>query len=177
MSALVLLVIVALVVAAVYLADPVRVWSRYRGDHLVTCPETAAAAAVAIDVGHAAFTSFVEGRADLRLANCSRWPERGACDQPCLRQVEAEGRAGAVVSIVTAWYAMKPCARCGNPIVSPASLEHPAAMLGADGVTATWRDVAAERLPALFATHRPICWNCHHIETFMREHKELVVDR
>jgi hypothetical protein len=37
--------------------------------------------------------------------------------------------------------------------------------------------VLAEQLPTLFATHAPACWSCHHVETFLREHKELVVER
>jgi hypothetical protein len=177
MSALVLLVIVVVLIGAVYLADPVRVWWRYRGEHLVTCPETSAAAAVSIDVGRAAFSALVEGRPDLRLKHCSRWPARGGCDEMCLCEVSAHGRAGTVAAIVTDWCSEKRCAYCGKPIRSPASLERPAALVGPEGVSTAWRDVPAEQLPTLFATHAPACWSCHHVETFLREHKELVVER
>ena len=34
-----------------------------------------------------------------------------------------------------------------------------------------------EKLPAIPAVYRPVCWTCHVGETFRREHPELVVDR
>jgi hypothetical protein len=177
MSALVLLVVVAFFVGVIYFIDPVRVWRRYRGERIVTCPETKAPAAVSVDVGHAAFTSLVEGRPDLRLANCSRWPERGHCDEPCIPDVEAAGVDGTVAAIVTNWCRSKQCVLCGKPIAAPDSKQHPAALRGPDGVSVLWRSVPPERLPSMFPTHQPVCWDCHHIETFRREHKELVVER
>jgi hypothetical protein len=171
------LTLLTLVVAVVYLLEPVRAWLRYRGEHLVTCPETTAPAAVSVDLGRAALTALVEGRADLRLTNCSRWPERGRCDEPCVCEVEAHGQAGTVAAIVADWCDAKPCVLCGKPITSPGSSERPAALLGPDAISVTWRDVPGERLPALFASHQPVCWSCHHIEAFLREHSDLVTDR
>jgi hypothetical protein len=164
-------------VVVVYLREPWRAWRRFRGDHLVTCPETHGPAAVSVDVGRAAFTAFVEGRADLHLTRCSRWPERGRCDEPCVSEVDARGEAGSAASIAAEWFRSKRCAYCGAAIVSPASLERPAALLAPDAVSVAWRDVPAEQLPSLFETHQPVCWSCHHIETFLRGHKELVVER
>ena len=64
-----------------------RVWLRYRGDRLVTCPETRQPVGVALDVRHAAWSGL--GHApSLRLETCSRWPERRDCGQECLRQIE-----------------------------------------------------------------------------------------
>jgi hypothetical protein len=172
-----LLIGLTALVGFVYLREPLRAWRRYRGEHIVICPETAAPAAVSIDVGRAAFTALIEGRPDVHLANCSRWPERGRCDEPCVCEVEAHGQAGSVATMVAEWCRAKSCVYCGKPIASPASAERPAALLGPDAISVTWRAVPAERLPALFETHQPICWSCHHIETFLREHKELVTDR
>jgi hypothetical protein len=175
--ALALLIAAALVaVGAVYVFDPLRAWRRYRGERLVVCPETLAAAAVTIDTGHAALTALVEGCPDVRIAACSRWAERGRCEEPCLIEVEAAGRAGTVQAVVDGWYEARTCGYCGKPIAS-ASPRHPRALLGPDGVSVAWSDVPADRLPQLFQTHQAVCGDCHLIETFRREHADLVVDR
>jgi hypothetical protein len=176
--ALALLLTAALVaVGVIYLIGPLRAWRRYRGERLVVCPETLAAAAVTIDTGHAALTAMVEGRPDVRLAACSRWAERGRCEEPCLSDVEAAGRAGTVEAIVDRWYRSQACRYCGKPIVASASPHYAPALLGPDGISVGWPDVAAERLPELFRTHQAVCGDCHLIETFRREHADLIVDR
>jgi len=65
-------------------------YQRYSGSRLVACPENQQAAAVNLDARHAAATGM-NGRADLRLCDCTRWPERSKCDRGCLSQaVQAE---------------------------------------------------------------------------------------
>lgn len=180
MSGLVLLLLLiglSAVVALVYLRDPLRAWRRYRGERFVTCPETHARAAVSVDVGRAAFSALLEGVPDVRLASCSRWVERGPCDEPCLAEIEAAGPDGTVAAAVSRWCRSQVCAFCGRPIASPESRTHPAALVGPDGATVAWLDVRAERLPGLFGTHRAACWHCHQVETFRRTHKDLVVER
>ncbi len=44
----------------------------------VTCPETHQQVGVTIDTRHAAITGLW-GRADFRLSDCTRWPERAGC--------------------------------------------------------------------------------------------------
>ncbi|MGD1105110.1 MAG: hypothetical protein ABSA59_23955 [Terriglobia bacterium] len=51
------------------------------------------------------------------------------------------------------------------------------ALLAPDSKTLSWGAVAAEKLPDIFATHKAVCWSCHIVETFRREHPELVTDR
>ncbi|HTW49450.1 MAG TPA: DUF1761 domain-containing protein [Acidobacteriaceae bacterium] len=75
-----------------------EIYKRYSGSRLVACPENQRAAAVSIDARHAAATG-VHGRPDLRLCDCTRWPERAQCARGCLSQaVQAEpyeeGKAG-----------------------------------------------------------------------------------
>jgi len=176
-SMLALVVGLTALVGVVYLWEPLRAWRRYRGEHLVTCPETKAPAAVSIDLGRATFTALVEGRADVHLGSCSRWHERGRCDEPCVCQVEATGTASAVTSLVADWCESKRCVYCARPITASGSRERPAALLGPDAISVSWRDVPAEHLPSMFVTHQPICWSCHHAESFVRAHKELVVER
>ncbi len=66
------------------------IYNRYSGSRPVTCPENQQPAVVSIDARHAAATEM-DGRGDLRLSDCTRWPERSKCDQTCLSQaVQAE---------------------------------------------------------------------------------------
>lgn len=57
-----------------------------RGKRTLTCPETSEPASVEVDAAHVAATAW-GGEIDLRLKDCSRWPERQDCRQECLRQV------------------------------------------------------------------------------------------
>ncbi len=56
---------------------------RYSGGRPVTCPENHQAAVVNIDLEHASAT-VMNGNPDLRLCDCTRWPERSHCNQDCL---------------------------------------------------------------------------------------------
>lgn len=58
---------------------------RYSGGRPVTCPENQQPAVVGIDVRHAAAT-VMDGSPDLRLSECTRWPERAECNQGCMAQ-------------------------------------------------------------------------------------------
>lgn len=60
-----------------------QIFERYSGSRSVTCPENQQSAVVSIDAMHAAATG-VDGLPDLRLSDCTRWPERANCDQGCL---------------------------------------------------------------------------------------------
>ncbi len=67
-----------------------EIYKRYSGWRLVACPENQQSAAVSMDVRHAAATGM-HGLPDLRLCDCTRWPERAQCDRACLsRAVQAE---------------------------------------------------------------------------------------
>jgi hypothetical protein len=177
-SALALLTLAAIsIIGIVYLKDPLRAWRRYRGERLVVCPETKAPAAVSVDTGHAALTALVEGQPGVRLAACSRWDERGRCDEPCVADVEAAGPSGTVTAIVHEWFLGKSCRSCGRPIGSTVSETLPPALMGPDGISISWRDVPPERLPGLFETHYAVCANCHLADSFRRTHPELVVER
>jgi hypothetical protein len=50
-------------------------WRRWRGTRIVTCPETQRPAAVDLDLRFAMVGAIV-GSPELRLRDCSRWPER-----------------------------------------------------------------------------------------------------
>ena len=160
------------------------VWSRaavpaflsYRGTRVVKCPENGNVAAVAVDARHAAATAF-RRRPDLRLAACSRWPEKEACGQECLRQIEAAPEDCLVRTMLIRWYARKKCVYCGKAFSMIHWHDHKPVLLGVDGRTVEWSQVSPERVPEALAHDRPVCWNCHIAETFRREHPDLVVDR
>ena len=78
-----LAVVALLVLIAAYWRRTIL--DRYSGARPVTCPEDHQPAVVNIDVHHAVSTSM-DGPPEFRLCDCSRWPERHACDQACLVQ-------------------------------------------------------------------------------------------
>jgi hypothetical protein len=63
-----------------------EIYHRYEGARPVTCPENHQHVAVSLDAIHAAVTGLA-GPSDLRLADCTRWPERWKCDRACLSEV------------------------------------------------------------------------------------------
>ncbi|MFP5226742.1 MAG: DUF1761 domain-containing protein, partial [Acidobacteriota bacterium] len=60
-------------------------YRRYAGWRRVTCPEDRQPAAVSMDARHAAATGM-HGLPDLRLSDCTRWPQRSQCNRACLSQ-------------------------------------------------------------------------------------------
>ena len=91
-DASVMIVIVVLAILAAYLGHRVihgvRVYYRFRGTRLVTCPETHQAAMVEVAARSMGMQAILD-KPCLRLSECSRWPMREGCGQDCLRQIEA----------------------------------------------------------------------------------------
>lgn len=83
-------VAVILLPAAIWFRE---VYRRYSGSRLVACPENHESAVVDIDARHAA-VSGMHGHPDVRLCDCTRWPERANCGRPCLAQAVAAEPAG-----------------------------------------------------------------------------------
>jgi len=180
MTGTILVVIAVLAIAVglfVFRAIPgVRAYFEYRGKRLITCPETHKAAAVDVAAGEAAIGAFLT-EPTLHLKQCSRWPERQDCGQECLQQIEVDPENCLVWNIVSKWYEGKKCVFCHKTFVELRHLDHAPALLDADHKTVEWRELRSEQLPEVFATHWPVCWNCHVAETFRRLHPELVTDR
>ena len=146
---------------------------RLQGDRVVTCPETGEPAMVHIDLALAVTSDA--GSAPAPLDNCSRWSERGHCDQPCVHAAHLP--ASSASALVKAWAKGRTCVSCGGELVEHSFVGHHIALLDPAGMTREWVDVAAERLPLALATSLPLCWNCHQAASFRRLHPELVVDR
>ncbi|MEW6206919.1 MAG: hypothetical protein AB1631_01030 [Acidobacteriota bacterium] len=151
-------------------------WLKYRGTRVVTCPETHRPVAVEVDSLHAGLTALA-GEPDLRLRDCTRWPERRNCGQECLLEIELAPEDCLARNILTNWYAGKKCVYCGKPFDEINWAAHKPALMGADRKTLEWSDIPPETIPDVLKTHLPVCWNCHVAETFRREHPDMVVDR
>jgi hypothetical protein len=170
--------VLALAVALfVFRAVPeVRTYFKFRGQRLVSCPETQTSEVIRVDAKEAGLGAFYE-EPTVHLDECSRWPERQTCGQECLKQVEADPENCLVWNIVAKWYEGKKCVFCQKPIAPLGHIDHAPALLGPDFRTTEWNQISPEKLPHIFSTYQPVCWNCHVAETFRRLHPELVTDR
>ncbi len=154
----------------------VRAYFAYRGKRLITCPESHTPEAVEVAAKEAAVGAFLN-EPTLRLNECSRWPERQGCGQECLKQIEINPENCLVWNIVAKWYEGKSCVFCHKEINPLHHMDHVPALLAPDGTTTEWKQIQPQKLPEVFETHRPVCWNCHVAEVFRRLYPELVVDR
>lgn len=161
-----------LVAASMYF----RTYWKYRGARVITCPETKAAAGVEVDARHAAAT-MLHGAAEIRLAKCTRWPEKKDCGQECLSQIETSPEECLLRNIVSSWYAGKSCVYCGRDLRDIEWLEHRPALRSPEGKHLEWSAVPPDAIYDVLKTHLPVCWDCHIVETFRSEHPELVVER
>ena len=82
-------IVTILCIATFFLVRMSVEFFRFRGWHKLLCPETGDFARVRIGAVHAAISSLLDDP-DLRVRNCSRWPERQGCGQECLRRVRYE---------------------------------------------------------------------------------------
>ena len=78
--------IAAIGVVGVLLPVGLSVFEEFSKPREVICPENGAPARITADAAYIAMTSVV-GMDRFRLAGCSRWPERAACNQSCLKRL------------------------------------------------------------------------------------------
>jgi len=171
--------ILLLLVGVLALAAAARLtwsWFHYRGDRLVTCPENMRPAGVRLDARHAVATGLVKG-ADLRLATCSRWPEKAGCGQECLTQIQASPAGCLVKNILTEWYDDEVCASCGR-LFGPINWAGPKpAVRMADARTLDWDEIPVDQLRDVLAKSVPICFACNMANRLVKEHPDLAIDR
>lgn len=72
----------------IYVVFPVVMdaFMRYRKIRRVNCPEEEKTALMNIDAKAAALAA-AQGKTQLRVSNCSLWPEKRGCAQRCLAQI------------------------------------------------------------------------------------------
>jgi len=151
-------------------------WLACRGTRIVVCPESRDMVAVEVDAAHAALVT-THGRPDLRLESCTRWPERRACGQECLGQVESAPEACLLLNILGDWYRGQTCAFCGRAFAALRWHDHKPALLAPDGSIIEWSDFRPEQVIDVLAGHVAVCWDCKVSESFRQAHPELVTDR
>jgi hypothetical protein len=176
-TSFILLLLAAVVV--VYVALATRTYLRMRGTRVVECPETRQPAAVTVDAGHAAVSSFWD-KPDIQLKTCSRWPERHDCNQACVRQIAEQPQLTLAANMLKNWYVGRTCAICRRAIGTLHPAEPRPGLLDATSPTReilSWDDIPAEQLPSALETHVPVCPNCVVAETFRRQYPQLVTDR
>jgi len=151
-------------------------WLRFRGTRVVVCPENRETVAVAVDAAHAAWTA-PQGSAELRLSDCTRWPEKARCGQECLGQIEAAPEACRLQALLAEWYRARTCVYCGRAFPQIHWHDHKPALLAPTGTLVGWGDFRPEQVLDVLATHKPVCWGCHVLEQFRRDHPDLVTER
>ncbi|HYV06282.1 MAG TPA: hypothetical protein VFB82_16920, partial [Blastocatellia bacterium] len=136
------------VLAAMYFffAPMAGAFVKFRGKRVIICPETLRAAAVDVDVAHAALTA-VAGNPDLRLTTCTRWPERKDCGQECLLQIEISPEGCLARTMLEDWYRGKKCVLCRVEIGEIYWSDHKPAMLSPQGRITECGDISPEQLP------------------------------
>jgi len=75
-------------VGATYVLMPVALdtYRRFRKPRKVICPDVGNETVVGLDAKHAAVTSAI-GATQLRVKDCSNWPEHDKCVQDCIEQM------------------------------------------------------------------------------------------
>ena len=172
------ILLASFLVAIVVVSGGIAVYTyvRYRAARFVKCPENHRIEAVSVDAGEAALTAAI-GNPQLRLAECTRWPEMKDCGQECVRQIEYAPEDCLVRNVVANWYRDKCCAVCGHTFGVVHWHDHAPALVDDQGHTVLWSDVPLAQLMTYLETHDAVCWDCHIVQTFRHDHPELVTYR
>ena len=172
-----LLWITGVAVALVALFGGIRFWRRTAAPRLVTCPETGEPHAVEIDPAHRLGQELLR-HGETRLRDCSRWPERADCDQPCLEQIARASDGCRVRALLDSYYADESCVLCGKEFGDSIDwYEHEPGFIDVDRHVLTWQDVPAEKLPEIMEDHHPVCWDCKVVEIVRQKHPGRITDR
>jgi hypothetical protein len=153
----------------------IRLYVRYRGKRLVTCPETHLPVSTEINAALAAGT-WLATQPRFVVTACSRWPERAGCDQACAPQIEAAPEETLVRNIVARWYGERTCVYCARSIREIGGLVVPA-LLAPGGELREWNDIAPEDLPRILEQSVAVCATCELVEDFRRRFPDRVIDR
>lgn len=161
-------------VAAFFVIVATRVYTRFRGPRVVTCPETELPTVVKVDAGHAALSAAWD-RLDLRLEDCSRWPERGHCAEPCLKQIAAAPSDCLLRNTLAKWFEGKHCLYCRKPVHLLKFQQQPG-LRSRDGHVHDFYAIDAQVLVSTLDDYEPVCFDCLVAEQFRQQHPEMVVD-
>jgi hypothetical protein len=154
-----------------------RFWRRTAAPRLVTCPETGDRHAVELDPARS-LGQKLRGKDEMKLRECSRWPERADCDQPCREQIATAPDGCRVRALLDEFYAHKSCVLCGKEFGDAIDwYQHEPGFISPDHHVMTWQDIPSEKLPEIMEDHHPVCWDCKVIEVVRQKHPRLITDR
>ena len=88
LAAMVAILMLGAVLLVYRLAHGVRIYFKFRGTRMVTCPETFQTEVVEVAARSMGIQAILD-EPSLQLSKCSRWPMREGCGQDCLRQTGA----------------------------------------------------------------------------------------
>ena len=172
-----LLWILGVAVALLVVFGVVRYWRRTAAPRLVVCPETGERYAVEVDPAHR-IGQKLRHHDEMHLRDCTRWPERADCDQPCLEQIATAPDGCRVRDLLDSYYAGESCVLCGREFGESIDwYQHEPGFVGADRQVITWQDVPPEKLPEVMEDHHPVCWDCKVIEIVRQKHPGRITDR
>ena len=169
-------VLVGLGVLFVYGRRLLGTWLKYRETRVVVCPENRKVVAVEVDAAHAAL-SAPQGHPELRLEDCTRWPEKAGCGQECLSQIESSPEGCRVRTILGDWYRGRECAFCRKTFGEIHWHDRKPALMAADGSFVEWASFRPEQIMGILPVHKPVCRDCFEAESFRRDHPDLVTER
>ena len=154
-----------------------RAWFNLHGERVVLCPSSRRPAAITVDLGRS-LLGAIWGSKRVDVSSCTDWPERGDCEQSCVRQLRVHSESTRPKALAKVYFAHKNCAMCQRPIAPLNTFTlQPGFMNPSTRHVQTWDDVPAEMLPEAFASWRPLCMNCTLAETFRQRFPDRVTDR
>jgi len=132
-----------------------------RGRQSVTCPDSRQPADVEVDRKFAFWTAL-RGQQHSRLQACSRWPEKGDCDQECLAQIDPSPEN--VERLLTKRFDGKTCALCARALTPADWRQGRLAVLNPAQKLIELREMTLDRFASMLENMRPLCWKCHQEE-------------
>ena len=160
----VVIAILAVALVAIAFRRSYQAFATYRGTRVMACPETGQPVAIDLQARRAALAALFK-RPDLRVQECSRWPERAGCDEACVHEIEAAPSAHRVPTILAEWCHSRPCVCCGAPLTGVHVGAHEPHLMNAGRKIVEWRQVPLQDLPLVLSTCAPVCETCLLAET------------
>ena len=158
---IILFFIGAVLLVALPIGISLQSYFRNRGRRTVVCPDNHQPVTVEVD-SKFAFSTSLRGEEHTRLHTCSRWPEKGDCDQECLAQVNPTPEN--LERMLQKWYQGKTCAICDRSLTPADWRRSRLALLNENQKLFELRHMHLDELPSALDHMRPLCWNCHQEE-------------
>ncbi len=152
---LLFLVAVAAAACVVVFLKPDEYFAR---SHTIVCPETHAPTEIKIDLA-LRIRTLLRGISVLRLASCSRWPERQGCDEECLLQLDL--KPAVLEHTLRKWYMGRSCGMCGRVLTEDDWRQGRFSALDRAGNFVPGNSLPLRDLPQHVSRYRPVCWPCH----------------